>query len=147
MADTLIAGTTLVEKESRSVGDVPIGGVVAWLKNITGVPNLPEGWLLCDGSTVADALSPMNGQTIPDLNGLNKFLRGADTAGGTGGSDSHSHTNNDTDNDASLVNMDAAGAGNDVLTWPASIASPPNLTNAGSTLPAYHAVVWIIRIR
>ncbi len=92
MADTLIAGTTLVEKESRSVGDVPIGAVIAWLKNFNGVPNLSENFRECDGSTIVDALSPLNGQTLPDLNGDNRFLRGNSTSGATGGSSTVAHT-------------------------------------------------------
>jgi len=91
MADTLIGGTTLVEKESRSIGDTPIGGIVAWAKTLSGVPNLPEGWVECDGTVLVDALSPLNGQTIPDLNGDNRFLRGNSTSGGTGGSETHTH--------------------------------------------------------
>ena len=68
MADTLIAGTTLVEKESRSIGDIPISGIIEWDDSIAGTPNIPEGFLECDGSTVTDALSPINGQVIPNLN-------------------------------------------------------------------------------
>ena len=48
MADQLITGTTLVEKESRSVGDCPVGAVVAWLKSFAGVPNLPENYRECE---------------------------------------------------------------------------------------------------
>ncbi len=91
MADTLIAGTTLVEKESRSIGDVPIGGIVAWAKSLTAVPNLAEGWVECDGAVLVDALSPLNGQTIPDLNG-GIFLEGQATSGATGGSATMAHT-------------------------------------------------------
>ncbi len=81
MADQLLTGTTLVEKESRSIGDVPVGGIVAWVKSLAGVPNLAEGWVECDGSVLADSQSSLNGQTIPDLNGDNRFLRGASTSG------------------------------------------------------------------
>lgn len=68
MADTLIAGTTLVEKESRSIGDVPIGGLVVWDETQAGVPNLPEGFVKAEGQTIVDALSPLNGQTISNFN-------------------------------------------------------------------------------
>lgn len=44
-------------------------------------PELPESWLECDGSVVADADSPLDGLTIPDLNGDGRFIRGGSTAG------------------------------------------------------------------
>lgn len=65
MADTLIAGTTLVEKESRSVGDIPVGGVIEWDDTFSSIP---EGFVLADGSTISDPLSSYNGSAVPDLN-------------------------------------------------------------------------------
>ena len=65
MADTLIAGTTLVEKESRSIGDIPIGGIVEWNDTFG---NLPDGFVLADGSTVNDPLSAWNGTAVPNYN-------------------------------------------------------------------------------
>lgn len=140
MADTLITGTTLVEKESRSIGDVPIGGVVSWLKDLTGVPNLAEGWVECDGSVLVDALSPLNGQTIPDLNGDNRFLRGDSTSGGTGGGENHTHILTGTFDGASC----APGSDHDSF----DLSAQPNpVSEGGSSLPTYMAVVWIMRVR
>lgn len=143
MADTLIAGTTLVEKESRSIGDVPLGGIVAWAKSLSGVPNLSEGWVECDGSVLVDALSPLNGQTLPDLNGDNRFMRGASTSGGTGGSETHIHTG--STGSQSSTRSDIATTGGATL----SNAHVHNsLTiNATSTLPTYYEIVWIMRVR
>ena len=135
MADTLITGTTLVEKESRSIGDVPIGGIVAWVKSLPGVPNLAEGWVECDGAVLSDALSPLNGQTIPDLNdGI--FLEGQTTSGATGGaaSNSHIHTVSDT--------AVASGAG--ALGISADTTSTPSIPE---NRPPFYTVVWIMRVR
>ncbi len=55
---------------------IPIGGIIDWYPIITGVPALPYGWIQCDGQTLTDPLSPMNGQAIPNLNGA---AAGADT--------------------------------------------------------------------
>lgn len=144
MADTLITGTTLVEKESRSIGDVPIGGIVSWAKTLAGVPNLAEGWVECDGSVLVDALSPLNGQTIPDLNGDNRFMRGDSTSGGVGGSETMAHTH--TGWGTFATQKGGAGA-NDCL----DLTDQPNpVTNGASVTenrPPFYTVVWIMRVR
>lgn len=43
--------------------------------------SVPWGWALCDGTVISDAESPLNGKTIPDLNGEGRFIRGGDTSG------------------------------------------------------------------
>ena len=65
MADQLLTGTTLVEKESRSIGDVPVGGIVEWDDTFG---NLPDGFVKCDGSTINDPLSAWNGTAVQNLN-------------------------------------------------------------------------------
>ena len=55
--------------DTFEIGCPPIGSILPWAKSFTGVPTLPQGWAECDGSTVSDAESPLNGQTLPDLNG------------------------------------------------------------------------------
>ncbi|MCC6623916.1 MAG: tail fiber protein [Deltaproteobacteria bacterium] len=60
---------------------VPVGSIVAWHKGLTGVSTLPGGWLECNGQVVVDAESPLDGQTLPDLNGAGLFLRGGATSG------------------------------------------------------------------
>ena len=158
MADTLITGTTLVEKESRSIGDVPIGGIVSWAKTLTGVPNLAEGWVECDGSVLVDALSPLNGQTIPDLNG-GIFLRGDTTSGGTGGATSAAHTHDESfgpnGTDLAFKASGAHGTGSSIITdrYIASSARADEIpafktkSTSVSIIPLYYNVVWIMRVR
>lgn len=55
---------------------VPIGAIMAWAKSISGIPALPDGWVECNGQALTDADSPLNGQTVPNLNGENRFLYG-----------------------------------------------------------------------
>ena len=70
----------------------PIGVVIPWHKSMTGVAPLPDGWLECNGQTISDAASPMNGQAVPDLNsqvyagGRGRYIRGGNTSGGTNAS-------------------------------------------------------------
>ncbi len=165
MADQLITGTTLVEKESRSFGDIPVGGILAWAKDFTGVPALKEGFLECDGSVVNDPLSTLNGQTLPDLNGDNRFLRGDSTSGGTGGSETHAHLSPlmitddhyllDPDDQTNWGDTSNGNTAESDRSWAQSDTSEPIgtgpanafYTNTSSTLPTYYGVVWVMRVR
>jgi len=44
-------------------------------------PELPGNWVECNGDTLSDATSILDGLVIPDLNGDARFLRGGTTAG------------------------------------------------------------------
>jgi len=105
----------------------PIGTIVAWLKNYTNTPSLPEGWVECNGQVINDAESPYNGQTAPNLNGNNRFLRGNTTSGGTGGSETHSHGRTTGGNLSDDIHTTAMTTVNH--------------------LPPYYNVVWIMRIK
>jgi len=111
---------------------VPIGMPQPYLKNFPGVPALPANWAECNGQVLSDAASPLNGQTLPDLNGENRFLRGAGSSGGTGGADLLTI--------ASEVPVDNNGDGSTTT----CIAGPqPDLP----TLPSYYEVVWVMRVK
>lgn len=146
MADTLLTGTTLVEKESRSIGDVPIGGIVAWAKSLTGVPNLAEGWVECDGSVLVDALSPLNGQTIPDLNG-GIFLEGQATSGATGGSATMAHTHTGTTAIESADPKTSTDGGNNVSDDNHDHTFTTSAASNDENRPPFYTVVWIMRVR
>lgn len=61
---------------------VPMGTVVPWFRPTTSV-SVPQGWAICDGSTIADHDWGGGPVTIPDLR--NRFVLGAATSGtGTG---------------------------------------------------------------
>jgi hypothetical protein len=80
--------------------NMPIGAVIAWHKSLSGVPALTSKWVECNGQTLSDAGSPLNGQVIPNLNSTGYFLRGSTTSGtlqaesvnGTGLTTDISHT-------------------------------------------------------
>lgn len=125
-------------------GIVPIGTVTGWLKNFTGTPALPAGWVEANGQVLSDAASPYNGATLPDLNGAldsqPKFLRGATTSGGSGGSDTASFT--------PYISTSYTGVEGYVTTSASYVlnyvSTGPNYIN---TVPAYYAVVWIVRVK
>jgi len=58
-------------------GGVPVGTIIEWYRP-TPSTAIPDGWAVCDGSTVSDAASPMNGQPTPNLVG--RFTSGLDPA-------------------------------------------------------------------
>ena len=122
----------------------PVGTVLPWLKSFTGVPGtLPEGYMECDGSVVSDAGSPLNGETLPDLNGDNRFLRGSSTSGTTGGSDTKDLTHQHFMNNIEDVN----GTG---VSWGFNSSNPTTQDGGSATqdiLPSYYEVVWIIRFK
>ena len=151
MADQLITGTTLVEKESRSVGDVPVGGIVAWAKSLSGVPNLAEGWVECDGSVLVDSQSSLNGQTIPDLNGDNRFLKGNSTSGTTAtGSTSTSLSGgliSSSRIDTNYVGRDSDGKLGVITAGATNVNMVEYTTNSFVAEPPSYTVVWIMRVR
>ncbi len=135
---------------------VPIGGIIPWAKTITGVPSLPAGWLECNGATISDVGSPMDGQTIPDLNSTQRFLRGAGTSGGTGGSDTHQLTEAEMPSHTHAITPQALGVGGAANTDPIAgftydkatlVAASTGGDTAHENKPAYYQVVWIIRIK
>jgi len=88
------ATKSYVDNTGVGAGTVPIGGIVPWFKDFTNVPSLPDEFAECNGQTLNDAESPLDGQTLPDLNGSsgkNRFLRGDTTSGETGGSATSTH--------------------------------------------------------
>ncbi len=48
----------------NSIEIVPIGTVTSWFGNPA---TLPSNWTLCDGRTINDVESPLNGITVPDM--------------------------------------------------------------------------------
>ena len=136
----------------------PIGGVIAWLKSLTGVPaTLPSGWVECNGQTLSDSDSPLNGQVIPNLNasggGTQRFLRGATTSGTTGGADSVTLTTTELPAHTHTIAIDNTGGfGTGVVTTGGTQDDTRTTSSTGSgsavsILTSYYQVVWIIRVK
>jgi microcystin-dependent protein len=131
----------------------PIGSVVAWLKSFTNTPALPSGWVECNGQTLSDADSVYNGQTIPNLNGNNYFLRGDSTSGSTGGASTvtlsianlpaHSHT---------IASAPPGSGGGNAASTNSTATGYFTSSSVGSgtaheNKPPYYTVVWIMRVK
>lgn len=137
-------------------GIVPIGSVMSWLKSYTNTPALPTGWVECNGQTLSDADSVYNGQTIPDLNGGNRFLRGNSTSGGVGGESTHTLTVDEIPARHHTVTA-TTSAGGDLTHYepsaPNTVAATTQDTSdtggsgAHENKPPYYDVVWIMRVK
>ena len=71
--------------------DVPIGAVLDWWRGDTTTP-VPDGYMICDGSTVLDSSSPLYNKTLPNL--AKTFIMGVTDVseiGASGGASSHGH--------------------------------------------------------
>lgn len=123
---------TYVDASVGVAAGVPIGTVTAWLKSFPNTPALPNAWVQCNGQTLSDSGSVYNGQTIPNLNGQNRFLRGRSASGATGGSASHSHTL--TTCTPNCIPWQSGGINN-------------NTTTTANHLPPFYNVVWIMKVK
>lgn len=145
---------------SSGYGLIPIGSIVGWHGNMAGVPGLPAGWLECNGQTIADGASPMNGVAVPNLNGATtsnsgdvsrgRFLRGNTTSG---------WFQTDQANNLDWVNHDDSGNGDtdDYLADEGGVVTIRNYSTSGDrfqcnvdgyeTRPTNMTVRWIIRVK
>jgi len=141
---------------------VPIGAILPWAGNFTSCPALPSAFMECDGSVINDASSPMDGETLPDLNGNNSFMRGDATSGNIGGSETHNHQwkRSESSNGAAIDSVMGACAGVAGASWNAAgnvddwddvggllSTGDGDYTAKVSTLPTYYSVRWIMRIK
>jgi len=150
---------------------LPVGTVLAWLKNMAGTPALPAGFVECNGQTITDNAykdSPYFNKTLPNLNGEKRFLRGGSVSGvveadtfqghwhrivcgslqlaigpdGGGSDDPSSYTFNDT---YRSVNGGAANYSiAKTITGDPGYGTP---SISGETRPKNMSVVWIIKIK
>lgn len=139
------AETAIIDDVNISQALVPIGSIIPWAKSITGVPALSINFVECNGQVLNDPTSPLNGQTIPNLNGYGgttkRFLRGSTSGGSTGGSDTNDHSHSVTipaeDTESGAGGTDAGKQGT------FGTSGPSNNNN----LPSYYEVVFIIRVK
>jgi len=156
------SGNAIGPRTSTDFGYSPLGSIIAWHKNLSSTPGLPDGWVECNGQTISDAMSPYNGVAVPNLNsnvtstfggtsGGGRFLRGATTSGTMqadqmadiemNGDASSSSTSLTRNNDGSTSNYSAwfeyyyAG---DRMRW--------RYANR-EVRPVAMTVVWIIRVK
>lgn len=149
----ITTGAYTHKAELLSHAGIPIGTIMAWAKSLPGVPELDGVWVECNGQVLDDSESPLNGQTIPDLNGQNRFLRGAATSGGMGGEEAHLLTVAEMPSHSHGTNLKyesfALGGFKSVRQ-----EAPYNVStyNTGGNQPhenrpPYYNIVWIMRVK
>lgn len=144
---TLTAGGRL-----QALGIIPIGGIIAWDKTFTNTPTLPSNYKECDGSVISEPLSVYNGQTVRNLNGVQRMIRGASTSGTTGGADTMTLTTAELPAHTHTVAIDTDGLGAGTASRGGfSQETTYNTSSAGSgtafsLLSAYMQMVYVQRI-
>lgn len=121
---------------------VPIGAIIAWHKDFANTPDLPDHFVECNGQTLDDTDSPFHGQTIPDINGDGRFIKGtrvADT-GDLAGVGLHRHkwasTQGNTSNVNAIAVTQSEGQTNATTkSFRETLPDEINLTGDGSDLP------------
>jgi len=93
----LLTGSVAQEKLvplMNGAGIIPVGGIISIMPHLAGTSNITattiaglDGWVRCNGQTISDPQSPMNGTVVPNINN-SVFLEGHTTSGSTGGSNS-----------------------------------------------------------
>jgi hypothetical protein len=119
-------------------------------------PALPADFLPCSGQMVSDAASPYNGQTLPNLNGEQRFLRGSTTSGvlQTDAFQGHFHNSGalTITGDQSASSNDYTGTGtmrfiSAAVTGPLSdgVNGTPRIST--ETRPINMSIIWIMKIK
>jgi hypothetical protein len=110
---------------------VPIGGIISWCKDTTGVPALPPNFVECNGQILNDPESPLDGQFMPDINtGAQRFVRGGLNSGLTGGIDAFA---------TALADNAGVGTAQNFVTIDFSPGAQP--------FPPYVTEVYIVRVK
>jgi len=117
-------------------------GVIEYCDDDLSGAGLPTAyWALMDGTTISDAESPINGQTLRDMNAGNEILRAGDASGANGGSSTHTH--------GIAIAYDAYedGGVRGIGTIQGTNVTSTVQTNSTSTYPPYYEAVAYMKIK
>ncbi len=152
--DDYVSGDGVTAAQKNNDGDhindlvVPIGGIIPWAKTLTNVPALSSLYVECNGQVLSDGDSLLDGQTIPDLNGDNQFMRGNSTSGGVGGSETMAHDHTLTTGEPSAKRNAVTGGDPNVGN---SLTHTHTGTSSGASedenRPPFYNVVWVMKVK
>lgn len=167
-----LASAPYALRAREAANGLPIGGVVPWWRPSATAP-IPDGFAVCDGSTLVDPESPLNGATLPDL--TDRVVLGVppDRSGELGGTPGTSWTTASAGGHAHTWVTRAglswvSGDGRTIITWGDGLDTggsghyPIATTTASGTVayntttsgahahtitPAYAGLVMLMRVR
>jgi hypothetical protein len=149
VADNTVTGSKITDRQV-GLADMdmnavmPVGSIIAWHKTVCGY--LPPNWVECNGGTLTDPESPINGTSIPNLNGEGRFLRGSTVSGTLQADELKSHTH--TTIASNLV--EPKNEWHVHADWANASEGPTEATTStggSETRPVNMSVVWIIKIK
>ena len=134
---------------------VPVGAVIDWYRPRPTTP-VPLGFLICNGATVADPQSELNGTQVPDL--TDRFVMGVpperltETGGvkaipSDGGHDHGGVTAGFGNYQWGQINYDRGPGRNDQFEINLKIAQVAAHNHGGENRPPYYGLVKLIRIK
>ena len=127
-------------------GVMSIGSIQHWTDYLTGSVSLPYGWLHCDGSTISDAGSPLNGEALPDLEGDFRFLRGSGTSGTLQADQLQDHVH-DYNRSYSFGSIDSYSATTGGALGTLQTTNPTSGNHGSETRPINMSVRMIMRVK
>ncbi|MAH49948.1 hypothetical protein CMI37_29285 [Candidatus Pacearchaeota archaeon] len=154
IVETVVDGNTLTLANDVNANTTNIdtfNGATGVNYAIYAVPELPDNWLECNGQTISDADSPINGMTLPNLHTAveethGRFLRGQVEGGATGqteGSQIKAHIHNNQY--GASGSRESMGAGSE-FGWPPTNRNVDS-TGGSESRPVSFTVCWIMRIK
>lgn len=123
---------------AKTTEAMPIGTVIDWWRPDT-TWSIPDGFQVCDGSTVNDPDSPLDGRALPDL--TNTFVMGVShesQIGIRGGSESHTHAV-DIDHDHAATDATVSGSHRHATDPPAMTTSSSGTHYHSVDIPSFSA--------
>ncbi len=91
-----MSSSVVLKQHGSYLSSLPVGSIIAWHRDLLkDAAHLPPGWTSCDGQKLDDPESILHGQTVPDLNGEGRFLRGGKESGIDQADQMQSHSHDD----------------------------------------------------
>ena len=132
-------------KSEVMTASVPIGCIIGWHKDFCEKElALPGSWIECNGQTINDEKSIFHNETVPNLNGERRFLRGDNASGKIEEDQLKKHTHNG--------HFQITGGVIENVCWNLGARSswcsgPVSETGGDETRPKNMSVVWIMKIK
>jgi hypothetical protein len=133
---------------------LPIGAIIPFSGTFDEASALKDfGWWICDGRTISDQVSPLNGRQTPNLTD-DRFLAGSNKSGDTGGK------NTNTVPERAITTVVDSFSGPDVNLPPTMNVIAETWRNGGrifthgkvpetevATIPKFYTVIYLISVR